>query len=136
MRELKFRVWDNKENKYLDPKEIAIDNLGNVFIFEDYQEEDYEVWNARVLDNTNARFIIEQYTGIKDQNDKEIYAGDIVSVYDGRYIGSINQYPSGEWKIIWVAPKGTVDSLYAHRTVCEVIGNIHENPELLEDRNN
>ena len=78
MRELKFRVWDNKENKYLDPKEIAIDNLGNVFIFEDYQEEDYEVWNARVLDNTNARFIIEQDTGLKDADGKEIYEGDII----------------------------------------------------------
>ena len=124
MRELKFRAWSKSGKK-------MIYNIQNEF------EERIELGMDCFSDYlSNDDFIVEQYTGIKDKNDRKIYEGDIVSVYDGHYIGSINQYPSGEWKIIWVAPKGTVDSLYAHRTVCEVIGNIHENPELLEDRNN
>lgn len=132
MREIEFRVWDKDLEEYFPICEdlgfglIGITTKGNNILF----MEDGEI----VTDDTKD-YIIEQYTGIKDQNDKEIYAGDIVSVYDGRYIGSINQYPSGEWKIIWVAPKGTVDSLYAHRDLCEVVGDIHNNPELLKDRN-
>lgn len=126
MRELKFRVWDNKENKYLDPKEIAIDNLGNVFIFEDYQEEDYEVWNARVLDNTNARFIIEQYTGIKDKNGKKIYEGDIVSKQNSDLKGVVKQVKDGQWAIYWDNVPDGYYVLFKYSNLCEVIGNIHE----------
>ena len=34
MREIEFRVWDSQEKVYLNKKDIAIDNLGNVFVFE------------------------------------------------------------------------------------------------------
>lgn len=171
MRELKFRVWDNKENKYLDPKEIAIDNLGNVFIFEDYQEEDYEVWNARVLDNTNARFIIEQDTGLKDADGKEIYEGDIIEyVFNVREIevsavgkicffeslaayGMKNvKYDNQELRrlcdkenerageVFCLAGYDNADKdqtlifadYYFVEDDMEILGNIHENSELLE----
>lgn len=132
MRELRFRVWDNKENKYLDPEEIAIDNLGNVFIFEGYQKEDNEVWNARVLDKTDARFVIEQSTNLKDKNGKEIHEGDIVSRYNGNLKGVVKQTKDGQWAIYWDNIPDGYYVLFKYSNLSEVVGNINENPELLE----
>ena len=76
--------------------------------------------------------IIEQDTGIYDKNGKEIYEGDIVAEHNGDIIGTIIQHPSGEWQIAWIGILGGVSKLYDHRDWCGVIGNIHENSELLE----
>lgn len=71
-------------------------------------------------------------TGIKDKNGKEIYEDDIVTWGFGNVIvrmGTIpvnDSIPSGVGTG-WVTNDSFVDS---H---CEIIGNIHENPELLED---
>ena len=76
--------------------------------------------------------VLEQATGIKDKNRKMIYEGDIVAEHNGDIIGKIVQHPSGEWQIAWIGIFGGVSKLYDHRDLCEVVGNIHENPELLE----
>ena len=73
MRELKFRVWDNQEKAYLNEEDIAIDNLGNIFILEGYSHNDSELWYARILpDLDNKRYVIEQCTGLKDKNSVDL----------------------------------------------------------------
>lgn len=74
---------------------------------------------------------VGQNTGLKDKNDKEIYEGDIVS-YGRRYMQVI-QLNTGEWAL---KQKGFYSniSLYMSLKFCEVVGNIHENPELLEKK--
>lgn len=121
MREIEFRAWDNINKTYIYA------TLGDLICGACTESGD------KKLSANNQTW--EQDTGITDKNGKKIYEGDIVSVYEGRYVGSIVQHPSGEWRIIWVSPQGTADSLYGHRDLCEVIGNVHDNPELLEGRN-
>jgi len=88
-----------------------------------------------VMPYKDDNFIIEQYTGLKDKNGKEIYIGDVVRKNYGDIIGKIVQNPSGEYRIAWIGVFGGETVLYDHHSLCEVIGNIHETPGLLVEMN-
>ena len=85
----------------------------------------------------NGAVVIMQYTGLKDKNGKEIYEGDICETvtYSGKPFGTIDvvKFSGGAFKLTDIEdallPIPLDDSDIQS---VEVIGNIYENPELLE----
>lgn len=145
MRSLKFRVWGlyGDEYTYIDEENQAeadsfwdrgcIAILDEKHIIEYGTDEDgngdgYEYCDVKEVET------IEQYTGLKDKNGKEIYEGDILQDESNDTAVVIWREYQAEWGIKWIH-MGTEDSL-SHRMewghLNEVIGNIHSNPELLE----
>ena len=128
-REIKFRAWD-KYKKVFIPNEVwavvttDFNAFGIILIdWENYKEGEYFYSNSQVL---------SQYTGLKDKNGKEIYEGDICSVDGGENIYEIIFYMGGF--MVAVLPRKIRiyhigNSLFNN---IEIIGNIHENPELLK----
>jgi len=135
MREIKFRAWDKNEERMIYSGTEQNDypfvwQLHNTGI--DVLEHDGTDWN-RLKD-----LVFEQYTGLKDKNGKEIYEGDVLERFP--YWGWYVVYENGCFRMSWINEVQRVNwkhySLNQEMTEdWEVIGNIHENPELLEAPN-
>ncbi len=119
MREIKFRVWD-KEDK------IFVSNGFNMLV--------------RVGESlsVNERFDFQQFTGLKDKNGVEIYEGDIIK-YKTCYYGRLRE--DNKTVIEWQndlehdgfgepLAMGYIFKGYDY----EVIGNVHQNPELMKEK--
>ena len=108
----KFRVWDNQRKKYEDDLYYEAGDLQVTCV--------NKVFEEYISDGC----IVEQCTGIKDKNGKLIYEGDIVK--SGKHIYPVKWYVNG------FAVNDGYDYLIDNEE-WEVIGNIHENKELLDD---
>lgn len=123
----KFRAWHKKEKKmyYID-KDIIITfrSNGNWRINKDD-------WNGGCL-FWNDDGILMQSTGLKDKNGKEIFEGDVVKTFRKIGKGWIESHVEGNIvKYSNITAKWYPYNLPNVKKT-EVIGNIHENPELLK----
>ncbi len=134
MREIKFRVWD-VDNKRMFNGAFRLTKKGT------------ETW-VSYENQSSENLIWEQYTGLKDKNGNEIYEGDIVfEIYQGKYT-YVDTYKKE--KLVSLVKQDIVnpcmllhrqnssfdsdweyDFVKCNMLVLEIIGNIHENPELL-----
>ena len=114
----KFRVWQIVRTKGKD-----------ILVFMEFLE-----CSAINLNNYIHRSdcIIEQCTGLKDKNGKLIYEGDIVETHDYTTEHSQIVFDKGCY-VLKSKDAAMYEHLSNYEKECEVIGNIHENPELLEE---
>ena len=78
------------------------------------------------------KFTFEQCTGLKDKNGKLIYEGDIVETHDYTTEHSQIVFDKGCY-VLKSKDVAIYDHLSSYEKQYEIIGNIHENPELLEE---
>jgi len=137
MRIIKFRAWRTDE-KYMVTSDVgALTALRNCYGNKGLAEQ-AGFSNIDNQPNPN-KFILMQYTGRKDINDKEIFEGDIVSFDDctSTESGYCERGCIGvvEWcnetASFEVSNRLSAES-YEVLDECVIIGNIYENPELLK----
>lgn len=121
MREIKFRAWDLRNNKWFHQDLFIMTNAG---FYPDFREfdDDQSLWDHE--------FDLMQYTGLTDKNGVEIYEGDIIlrRYYSPMFKQNLETKMAIEWN-----ERDTSFGLWKEKIqYVEVIGNIYENPELLE----
>lgn len=125
-REIRFRAWDKQSKRMED-----VDTL-NLYMGCANESDMGSLWFDDI--------VLMQYTGLIDKNGKEIFEGDIVRVYDEN---RLVEFKHAFWTNLDIGGFGTMITqdegnkyfkpLYRYGDA-EVIGNIWENPELLEDK--
>ena len=137
MREIKFRVWNTLLKEYV-PEDIVYLSPDGSLLFGSimldsaiYIKPNFQKYKDVILEGEN---IVEQYTGLKDKNDKAIYEGDIIfqkplSKNSIDWVGKII-FKEGAF-MAEVHERGKIVmylflSDFNPEKTCEVIGNIHE----------
>lgn len=115
MRELKFRAWDRIKNEMYH----------NIFL------DTYCHWKDNGICIENLE--IMQSTGLKDRNGVDIYEGDIYHQGDKNILYLVEWHDYG-FKGSQIGTNKSYAGLQFHQRFIEVIGNIWQNPELLNPR--
>lgn len=137
MREIKFRAWIKSKNKMIyNEGDDIVTNYGVMGY--------YSIMGGDLcLDYSLGEIELMQYTELKDKNGKEIYEGDILKyiepykmenhLYQVKWrVNTGGSYlEAGQWFFKGINKGGAYPGEFTLGDI-EKIGNIHENPELME----
>ena len=136
MREILFRGKRKDTEKWVQGHLHKMDGYGTGYTEYGIQVQAISTsrpWSVLVIPET-----VGQYTGLTDKNGKKIFEGDIVKVQDDVFGSPFCNGVVG--KIVYdecaffIEPSNPMDSqwLFDECAVYEILGNIHDNPELME----
>lgn len=115
MRKIKFRAWDKLNKEMIN--------------FESINFQERRVYKDTVSYRKFNDIELMQYTGLKDMKGKEIYEGDILfETFREEYFKVV--FENGSFRA--EVDEYSLD-LEDYANICEVVGNIYENPELIEE---
>ncbi len=123
MREIKFRAWDTCCEMMLSHADLVDDVIDGYPLI------------VSLLNHENWGHIkLSQYTGLKDKNGVEIYDGDILEIVSWHFSGKWRSEIKWDPNSVSFVVKNVVGDIgvFVTENFCTVIGNIYENPELLD----
>lgn len=142
-RPIKFRAWNALEQKILCP--VAVNDQGFPYIWDDRFLQLIQMPSTYYHDGIVPP--VMQFTGLHDKNGKEIYEGDIVRIEN--FLTHWETEPPIDWRIFEIiynqytwnlrnpyisTPLADYDTKTLEPWHIETIGNIFENPDLLEKK--
>lgn len=143
MREIKFRIWDkinklmtdeNSKVNELDKKYCAFNNdMGWFYVADEWyplSEATMIFTSLELLRKYKDEIVLMQYIGFEDNNGKKIYEGDIINIdYGEVVVKAVVEYCGTSFFGSTNADNWDLNEYHK----IEVLGNIYENPELMED---
>lgn len=143
MREIKFRGKRVDNGEWIDGNYYE-SGMSGVYILQNQTQSKGVRGGIKIKDVCISFEVISetvgQYTGLKDKNNVKIFEGDIVEcVYNGVLYTFVVVWDNSELDFKGTNGKENYGKHFEYLTCCEevkVIGNIYDNPELLEAQPN
>ncbi len=126
MNQIKFRAWHKEYNKWCVPYILSFEDIINRECFSASPFDDNDGLQAVTLNEIE----LMQYVNLKDKYLTEVYVGDIIKT--GPMLMQIIEAPGGFMAYALNNIEQTSTANLFHYTY-KVVGNIWQNPELLED---